>query len=217
MSAPTLNRLCSFRMLNSCVLVCGYSSPESGIGAVHVAGHRVRHHLALGAVLGPLRDRVREILADHALEDLSVLGSVEVTEHVVQRPILEQHHDHVIHRVPSINGHTPTSPFMIAVTWVDAIGRRAMRPAPWLWRAARFRSLAHHQSRGVLVTDQCSCVRSCTYLDLHDAIHIGHSTGGGEVARYVARHQDRVAKAVLVASLTPNMVQSETNPGGQPQ
>ncbi|WP_208300525.1 alpha/beta fold hydrolase [Mycobacterium sp. DL592] len=55
------------------------------------------------------------------------------------------------------------------------------------------------------------------HLDLRDAIHIGHSTGGGEVARYVARYQDRVAKAVLVASLTPSMVQSETNPGGRPQ
>jgi len=48
------------------------------------------------------------------------------------------------------------------------------------------------------------------------AIHIGHSTGGGEVARYVARHQERVSKAVLVASLTPNMYRSEDNPSGQP-
>jgi non-heme chloroperoxidase len=55
------------------------------------------------------------------------------------------------------------------------------------------------------------------HLDLRDAVHIGHSTGGGEVARYVACYQDRVAKAVLVASLTPNMVRTEQNPGGQPQ
>ncbi|MBQ8105677.1 MAG: alpha/beta hydrolase, partial [Afipia sp.] len=54
------------------------------------------------------------------------------------------------------------------------------------------------------------------HLDLRDAVHIGHSTGGGEVARYVARHQERVAKAVLVASLTPNMYRSEANPTGQP-
>jgi len=54
------------------------------------------------------------------------------------------------------------------------------------------------------------------HLDLRAAIHIGHSTGGGEVARYVARHQERVAKAVLVASLTPNMVRSKDNPAGQP-
>jgi len=55
------------------------------------------------------------------------------------------------------------------------------------------------------------------HLNLRDAVHIGHSTGGGEVARYVARHKERVAKAVLVASLTPNMVQTEDNPAGQPK
>jgi pimeloyl-ACP methyl ester carboxylesterase len=55
------------------------------------------------------------------------------------------------------------------------------------------------------------------HLDLHDAVHIGHSTGGGEVARYVARYQERVAKAVLVASLTPNMYRSDDNPQGQPK
>jgi pimeloyl-ACP methyl ester carboxylesterase len=55
------------------------------------------------------------------------------------------------------------------------------------------------------------------HLGLHGAVHIGHSTGGGEVARYVARHQERVAKAVLVASLTPNMVQTKDNPAGQPK
>jgi non-heme chloroperoxidase len=54
------------------------------------------------------------------------------------------------------------------------------------------------------------------HLNLRDAIHIGHSTGCGEVARYVARHPERVAKAVLVASLTPNMYRSEDNPSGQP-
>src|SRR5690242_20198308 len=54
------------------------------------------------------------------------------------------------------------------------------------------------------------------HLGLRDAVHIGHSTGGGAVTRYVARYQDRVAKAVLVASLTPNMYQSDDNPAGQP-
>jgi len=54
-------------------------------------------------------------------------------------------------------------------------------------------------------------------LDLKDAIHIGHSTGGGEVARYVARHgKGRVAKMVLVSSVPPIMVKSEKNPGGLP-
>ncbi len=54
-------------------------------------------------------------------------------------------------------------------------------------------------------------------LDLRDAIHIGHSTGGGEVARYVARHgKGRVAKMVLISSVPPVMVKSEKNPGGTP-
>jgi hypothetical protein len=67
-----LNRLASLSMPYSWVLVCGYSSPVSGLGAVHVGGHRVGHHLAVGAVLGPLRDRVGEVHAEHALERLAV-------------------------------------------------------------------------------------------------------------------------------------------------
>ena len=55
-------------------------------------------------------------------------------------------------------------------------------------------------------------------LDLHDAVHIGHSTGGGEVAHYIARHgESRVAKAVLISSVPPLMVQTEANPGGLPR
>ena len=54
-------------------------------------------------------------------------------------------------------------------------------------------------------------------LDLKDAVHIGHSTGGGEVARYVARAKaGRVAKAVLIGAVPPVMVKSESNPGGLP-
>ncbi|WP_427183367.1 alpha/beta fold hydrolase [Bordetella bronchialis] len=54
-------------------------------------------------------------------------------------------------------------------------------------------------------------------LDLRDAIHVGHSTGGGEVTRYVARHgKGRVAKAVLIGAVPPVMVKSEKNPGGLP-
>jgi len=56
-------------------------------------------------------------------------------------------------------------------------------------------------------------------LDLRNAIHIGHSTGGGEVARYVARHGEpagRVAKAVLVAAIAPLMLQTDANPEGTP-
>jgi non-heme chloroperoxidase len=54
-------------------------------------------------------------------------------------------------------------------------------------------------------------------LDLRDAIHVGHSTGGGEVARYVARYgQHRTAKAVLISSVPPIMVKTTNNPGGLP-
>jgi non-heme chloroperoxidase len=56
-----------------------------------------------------------------------------------------------------------------------------------------------------------------THLDLRDAVHVGHSTGGGEVARYVARHGDgRVAKAVLIGAVPPIMLKTESNPGGLP-
>ncbi len=56
-----------------------------------------------------------------------------------------------------------------------------------------------------------------TALDLQDAIHIGHSTGGGEVARYVARAaRGRVAKAVLIGAIPPVMVRSDANPDGVP-
>lgn len=54
-------------------------------------------------------------------------------------------------------------------------------------------------------------------LDLKDAVHIGHSTGGGEVARYVARaKKGRVAKAVLVGAVPPVMLKTANNPGGLP-
>src|ERR1700675_458573 len=52
-------------------------------------------------------------------------------------------------------------------------------------------------------------------LDLTSAIHIGHSTGGGEVARYIGRHgTERVAKAVLVGAVPPLMLKTAANPGG---
>lgn len=54
-------------------------------------------------------------------------------------------------------------------------------------------------------------------LDLRDAVHVGHSTGGGEVAHYVARAKSgRVAKAVLIGAVPPVMVKSDRNPGGLP-
>jgi non-heme chloroperoxidase len=54
-------------------------------------------------------------------------------------------------------------------------------------------------------------------LDLHDAVHVGHSTGGGEVARYIGRHgSKRVAKAVLIGAVPPLMLQTPANPLGLP-
>src|SRR5438045_5454079 len=54
-------------------------------------------------------------------------------------------------------------------------------------------------------------------LDLKNAIHVGHSTGGGEVARYIGRHgTKRVAKAVLIGAIPPLMLKTPANPGGTP-
>ena len=59
-------------------------------------------------------------------------------------------------------------------------------------------------------------------LDLRDAVHVGHSTGGGEVARYIGRHgagraKGRVAKAVLIGAIPPVMLKTPANPGGLPR
>ena len=56
------------------------------------------------------------------------------------------------------------------------------------------------------------------HLNLTNAIHVGHSTGGGEVTRYIARHgESRVAKAVLISAVPPLMVKTPANPGGLPK
>jgi len=56
------------------------------------------------------------------------------------------------------------------------------------------------------------------HLDLHDAIHVGHSTGGGEVVRFLARHgQARAAKAAIISAVPPLMVQTDANPEGLPK
>src|SRR6202041_116962 len=57
-----------------------------------------------------------------------------------------------------------------------------------------------------------------SHLDLKNAVHVGHSTGGGEVVRYLARHgESRVAKAVLIGAVTPLMAKTASNPGGLPK
>jgi non-heme chloroperoxidase len=56
------------------------------------------------------------------------------------------------------------------------------------------------------------------HLNIRNAVHVGHSTGGGEVAHYIARHgEERVAKAVLISAVPPIMVQTSANPGGLPK
>jgi non-heme chloroperoxidase len=54
-------------------------------------------------------------------------------------------------------------------------------------------------------------------LDLRNAIHVGHSTGGGEVVHYVARHESRVAKAAILSAVPPLMIKTPANPGGLPK
>src|SRR3954453_14139079 len=56
------------------------------------------------------------------------------------------------------------------------------------------------------------------HLDLQDAVHVGHSTGGGEVVRYLARHgESRVTKAVILSAVPPLMVKTPSNPDGLPK
>ncbi len=56
------------------------------------------------------------------------------------------------------------------------------------------------------------------HLELKDAVHVGHSTGGGEVVHYLARHGDsRVAKAAIISAVPPLMVRTDANPGGLPK
>ncbi|WP_027173264.1 alpha/beta hydrolase [Methylobacterium sp. 10] len=95
--------------------------------------------------------------------------------------------------------------------------------------AAGFRVVAHDRrghGRSAQVSDghtmdayAADAAAVVRHLDLRDAVHVGHSTGGGEVARYVARHgqpDGRVAKVVLVSAVTPLMLQTPDNPGGLP-
>ncbi len=67
-------------------------------------------------------------------------------------------------------------------------------------------------------TYAADCAALVAHLDLKNAIHVGHSTGGGEVIRYVARHggNGRVAKAAIISAIPPVMVKSASNPGGSP-
>lgn len=73
---------------------------------------------------------------------------------------------------------------------------------------------AHGNDMNTYAADVAALV---AHLELKNAVHIGHSTGGGEVARYVAQHgEGLVAKAVLIGAVSPIMVKSASNPGGLP-
>jgi non-heme chloroperoxidase len=75
--------------------------------------------------------------------------------------------------------------------------------------------VAHGHDMDHYADDLAALVR---HLDLRGAIHVGHSTGGGEVVRYLGRHGEaRAAKAVLIAAVPPLMVKTEANPGGLPK
>jgi pimeloyl-ACP methyl ester carboxylesterase len=98
----------------------------------------------------------------------------------------------------------------------DGLPGRARLP---LHRARSPRSRAlepalERQRHGHLPDDLAALVEA---LDLRGAIHVGHSTGGGEVARYIGRHgTKRVAKAVLIGAIPPLMLKTAANPGGLP-
>ena len=82
-------------------------------------------------------------------------------------------------------------------------------------RPARSRPLVADRNGNEMDTYAADVAALAAHLDLRDAVHVGHSTGGGEVARYVARHgAGRVAKAVLIGAVPPVMVKSDKNPGG---
>src|SRR5260370_14143569 len=56
------------------------------------------------------------------------------------------------------------------------------------------------------------------HFDIREGVHVGHSAGGGEVGRYVARHgEGRVAKAAIISAVPPLMVKTASNPGGLPK
>jgi non-heme chloroperoxidase len=81
-------------------------------------------------------------------------------------------------------------------------------------------AMADRASPGTAMTSTPTLTTSAALveaLDLRDTVHVGHSTGGGEVARYIGRHGTRrVAKAVLISAIPPLMLKTVANPGGLP-
>jgi hypothetical protein len=100
-------RLASSRTPNSWV---GELLTRIGPGGVHGGRDAIGHDLAVRAVLGPARDRVAQLLAAYALEGLHLTGLVQPTEQVVERAVLEHHHNHVIQRSPAVSSDHRGSP-----------------------------------------------------------------------------------------------------------
>ena len=86
---------------------------------------------------------------------------------------------------------------------------------------AKFKALAAAPPRPVAamtwITTPTTSAALTEHLDLR-TVHVGHSTGGGEVVHYLARHgESRVAKAVIISAVPPLMVKTASNPGGLPK
>jgi hypothetical protein len=97
-------------------------------------------------VFGPLRDRVRQVLAGHTLEGLVVLESVEMAEQVVERAVLEQHENHVVHRVRAVMAHRVFPLSMTMPGWCQGLDAGGSREAAWILaqRAGAYRLHARH-------------------------------------------------------------------------
>src|SRR5450755_499050 len=79
------------------------------VRGIHVRSDRVRDRLALGTLLGPPGDRVAQTLTDDTLEGLTILWAIQMAQKIVERPVLEQDENNMVHRMTSINRHRDPS------------------------------------------------------------------------------------------------------------
>src|SRR6201984_534493 len=81
-----------------------------------------------------------------------------------------------------------------------------------------YRVIAHERRAHDMAPYADDLAALTAHLDLHNAVHVGHSTGGGEVVHYLARHgESRVAKAAIISAVPPLMVKTDANPNGLPK
>ena len=116
--------------------------------------------------------------------------------------------DRVFARLAAERGRLGRPDAVLRAAWLS---RHRARPArPWPLRLRRGTAMTWTPTRTI-------SPRLFEKLDLKDAIMVGHSTGGGEVARYLGRHgTKRVAKAALISAVPPLMLKTEKNPRGRP-